>query len=284
MGPAAIPAAISAAKAAKSAYDSAVELLPLLIEDVDVVVTGAPFHTKSELYFLAVAAAFGKISNRTITGLLLPKGHLMVEYNGEGNYVRFNVRQISTWDSVWYNVWKVNNQYARTFGPLSGRGVATPKVAVSVLSTGPTDISYGGTYDWYSSITPGLGTGDLPQLANTGWERETILTPFATYDSPTAGRQTSFNPYPDGDGISRGPNTIAADPAVADSQKNRLPEYLVLQALAQPCNPERQLPGKLTYPTAPNAFVPPVAYPDLLAGFKPDLGPTGPQPDNLPPL
>jgi hypothetical protein len=218
-----------------------------------------PHARRQDLYWLAVSAAFGHISNFTITGLGLPKGHIMIEYNSELNHVRFYCRQISTWAQVWYNL--------RRLDPLG-------RLTTQVMG-GPKEDLKGGAWQWFG----GIGIGGLPtnpaDFGRLGWENETILTKNATYRSAAGQDLVSYNPYPDGDEQSRGPATIASDPAITAIEPGygmTRPEYLLFQALSPPCNPNLTTPIPPSFPTP----IPPGTVSNPGALPAPGVGPTGP--------
>lgn len=227
-------------------------LLPTLVQDMDVVVTGMPHAKRYHLYWLAVSTAFGYISNFTVLGKTLPKGLIMLEYNAEQNHVRFYCKQISTWAQVWFNLKKAD--------PL-GR-------FTTQIFGGPKDISKGGKWEWYGAAF-GL-PGSPEDFGKLGWEKETILTKAPTYSPVAGGTLISENPYPDGDEVSRGPASIAADPAVVAIDPTywyRNPERLLFQALSPPCNPNLSTPVTgSTIPIPPGAIGNPGAPPPVGVG------------------
>ncbi len=204
-------------------------LLPTLVQEADIVVTGAPHAKRQDMYWLAVSTAFGMISNFTITGALLPKGLIMMEYNAEQNHVRFYCKQISTWAQVWYSL-KSGDPFGRFTTKLFG---------------GPQDITVGGKWEWWDRATPGIPgvPGSVTGFGKLGWEGEPILVKTPTYISPAAGELISYNPHPAGDDQSRGLPGIANEPkAIAlDPTGNPRPDFLVFQALACACDPKPNL-------------------------------------------
>lgn len=219
-------------------------LLPVLHQEVNVVVQGAPFAKRYDLYWIAAAAAFGQIINLTTNRFQLPTGMILLEYNSEQNYVRFYCKQVTVWKDAWAN--------------MAGR-------AFSQVLYGPKDSLTGGTWEWSvvgGRLAPTLG---LPEkdLAKTGWEGEPILTKNVFSKSVSGVDFVSQNPTPL-DGISRGGAMLANNENIKnisgwEGYNYNHPEYLLYQLLAGPCDltttrpvPNGEVPAVLTGQPTPN--------------------------------
>lgn len=230
-------------------------LLPTLVQETDVVVTGMPHAKRYDLYWLAVSTAFSFVRNFTVTGKMLPKGLIMLEYNAELNHVRFYCKQISTWSQVWYNL-----KRADPLGRLTTQ-----------IFGGPRDETKGAGWQWYA-VGFGLPSSER-DFGKLGWEGETILTKQPTFTSVAGQQFVSENPRPDGDEQSRGPASIAASPAVValdPSYTYRNPEYLLFQLLSPPCNPNLTTPAPSQSQLPQNLVASPGAPP------PPNVGPSTP--------
>lgn len=219
MLPAVLSAVSTGLNVANSIDKQIDNIMPMLHQECNVVVQGAPYAKRFDLYWIAVSAAFGHIRNLTLMGKLLPNGVIMIEYNSELNYVRFYCKQVTSWKEAWAN--------AR--GRFGG---------VSQVMYGPKDELRGGSWQWYAGAIPGIPGKD--DVGKTGWENETILTKNSTYIPVSGVEMVSANPEPF-DESSRGAPTIAADPKINNISGWEFynypnPEYLVYQMLSGPCD------------------------------------------------
>lgn len=256
--------------------------MPKLEESADITVYGNPNAKRGDLYWLATAIAFGLIKRRDLVRIGPPAGLIMMEYNVELNRVRFVVQQNTSW-----------------MPSLLIPG--TDRAKHIQLFHGPADIVRGGAWQWNAAGIPNFPGKIIGDKGGwdivTGWEGKEIITPNPAYVHLDGNLKVSESPPPPGDSISRGTPTLAANPTVRALRPDAWytnPEYLLFNALSEPCQPkgfyetDLKSTDRIPYPppVPPDDKVPPSSS-DIEIGppprpiFDTELNTTGTNPAEL---
>lgn len=234
--------------------DEALRQIPRLEDEVIVEVVGQPGHTKRQLYYLALATAFGLLRRYDLSFAKLftdaPTQAIMVEYDAADNWVRATVR---------YNTGLASAAVAGTgFGStissiigavtaainssllLPGAGDTSANIVTqiadqiqdyistsggglqlygeAVVYSGPKDSVVGGQFNFTNPILPGIPTSaQAPGVPRLPFAGRVILTTAPTVEQGGVTVPTP-NPAPPGDNRSRGtfpvPGYQTQDPGV----------------------------------------------------------------------
>lgn len=205
-----LPAVIAGAGAIA---DATFKFAPQLEDEVTVEVVGQPGASKKQLYFLALAAAFGivKRADVRVAGKFLqpPPGMLMIEYDAADHWVRCTLR---------YKTSLLQGAAAGLIGNVVGTDIVGPGIAnlSSIpLYAGPKCDVIGGEFEFVGQVPVAAAgipdSSDDPLAPKLPFKDKTILTVCAQVKDPNPAQPGSGgnvidspNPKPPGDNRSRG--------------------------------------------------------------------------------
>lgn len=176
------------AQLAAVTFDALRQAIPTMEDEVIVEVVGQPGASKKDLYYLALAAANGIVTNPGLVGLLTARmGVLMIEYDAADHWVRCTMKY-------------------------TGGATAFPGWDYAVYK-GPECEVKGAEFNFTSdTLLPGIPASTNPAVPKLPWNGRVILTPCPTVPNPAPGMGPapfgpiipSPNPKPPGDNRSRG--------------------------------------------------------------------------------
>lgn len=209
--------------------------VPHLENEATVEVLGQPGANKKDLYFLALATAFGLVGRSDISFFVgqtrfyvaPPPGLLMVEYDAADNWVRATVK------------YRTSTLTAVTEAALGNR--VTAFYQETALYSGPDDFVTGRPFNFTTvNLIPGIPnsaqSAGAPQLPFAGRDvltaHPSVFDPNPALPLGTADPIASPNPKPPGDNRSRGVAVVEPNPGSGVVQNRLVP--LVFAALSDP--------------------------------------------------